>query len=102
MLLKNSGVYDQEIGKDYLPKNADDFKRVLQQLTKPSANQWGMGSYMNQMYYIYYFAAMFGAPNNWALDSAASSPETSRPPSTKRPWGTCATWSSPVSTIPMR
>jgi putative aldouronate transport system substrate-binding protein len=70
MLLKNSAVYDQEIGKDYVPKNADDFKRVLQQLTKPSANQWGIGSYMNQMYYIYYFAAMFGAPNNWALDAS--------------------------------
>jgi putative aldouronate transport system substrate-binding protein len=70
MLLKNSAVYDQELGKDYVPKNADDFKRVLQQLTKPSANQWGIGCYMNQMYYIYYFAAMFGAPNNWALDSS--------------------------------
>src|SRR5919202_5846708 len=22
------------------------------------------------MYYIYYFAAMFGAPNNWALDAS--------------------------------
>src|SRR5258708_36458202 len=70
MLLKNSAVYDTELGKDYLPKNADDFKRVLQQLTKPSQNQWGIGSYQNQMYYIYYFAAMFGAPNNWALDSS--------------------------------
>ena len=69
MLLKNSGVYDAEVGKDYTPKNADDFKRVLQALTKPAQNIWGIGSYINQMYYIYYFAAMFGAPNNWALDS---------------------------------
>jgi putative aldouronate transport system substrate-binding protein len=69
MMLKNQAVYDQELGKDYVPKNADDFKRALQQLTKPGQNQWGMGCYTNQMYYIYYYAAMFGAPNNWALDS---------------------------------
>jgi putative aldouronate transport system substrate-binding protein len=68
MLLKNRDVYDQEIGKDYTPRNADDFKRVLQALTRPAQNQWGIGSYANQMYYIYYFAAMFGAPNGWALD----------------------------------
>jgi putative aldouronate transport system substrate-binding protein len=70
MLLKNSAVYDQEIGKDYVPKNADDFKRVLLQLTKPNQNQWGIGCYINQMYYIYYYAAMFGAPNNWAADAS--------------------------------
>ena len=70
MLLKNSAVYDQEIGKDYVPKNADDFKRVLQQLNKPSQNIWAMGSYINQMYYIYFYAAMFGAPNSWVLDSS--------------------------------
>ena len=70
MLLKNSAVYDKEIGKDYVPKNADDFKRVLQAADQTVAEQWGIGSYINQMYYIYYFAAMFGAPNNWALDSS--------------------------------
>jgi putative aldouronate transport system substrate-binding protein len=69
MLLKNRDVYDTEIGKDYTPKNADDFKRVLQALTKPADNRWGIGGYTNQMYYIYFFAAMFGAPNGWALDS---------------------------------
>jgi hypothetical protein len=52
MLLKNSAVYDAEIGQDYVPKNSDDFKRVLQALTKPSDNVWGIGSYTNQMYYI--------------------------------------------------
>jgi putative aldouronate transport system substrate-binding protein len=69
MLLKNRDVYDREIGKDYTPKNADDFKRILQALTKPSDNLWGIGSYANQMYYIYFYAAMFGAPNGWALDA---------------------------------
>jgi putative aldouronate transport system substrate-binding protein len=69
MLLKNRDVYDQTVGKDYVPKNAEDFKKVLQQLNKPSQNQWALGSYLDQMYYIYYFAAMFGAPNGWGLDS---------------------------------
>jgi putative aldouronate transport system substrate-binding protein len=67
MLLKNAEVYDSTIGKDVTPKNADDFKRILQQLTRPAQNQWAIGSYLDQMYYIYYFAAMFGAPNNWQL-----------------------------------
>jgi putative aldouronate transport system substrate-binding protein len=69
MLLKNSEVYDAALGKDYTPKNADDFKRVLQVLNRPADNQWAIGAYANQMYYIYYFAAMFGAPNNWAQGS---------------------------------
>jgi putative aldouronate transport system substrate-binding protein len=70
MLLKNSAVYDKLVGPGYVPKNADDFKRVLQELTRPSENQWGMGNYANQMFYIYYYAAMFGAPNTWALDAS--------------------------------
>ena len=94
MLLKNSAVYDGELGKDYVPKNADDFKRVLQQLTKPSQNQWGMGSYNNQSYYIYFYAAMFGAPNNWALDTSGKlTKDIEKRRSTRKPSPTCATWS---------
>jgi putative aldouronate transport system substrate-binding protein len=33
--LKNANVYDREFGADYVPKNAEDFKRVLQALTRP-------------------------------------------------------------------
>ncbi len=69
MLLKNSAVYDQAIGQDYVPTSSDDFKRVLQELNRPNDNQWAIGCYSNQMYYIYFYAAMFGAPNNWSLDS---------------------------------
>ena len=90
MLLKNSEVYDSTIGKDYTPQNAADFKRVCQQLNRPRQNQWALGSYIDQMYYIYFFAAMFGAPNNWAIDSAASSPRISRYRSTRKPWSTSA------------
>jgi putative aldouronate transport system substrate-binding protein len=70
MLLKNSAVYDAAVGKDYTPKNADDFKRVLQELNKPAQNMWALGCYIDQMYYFFFFAAMFGAPNNWGLDSS--------------------------------
>jgi putative aldouronate transport system substrate-binding protein len=72
MLLKNWAVYDKLIGPNYVPKNAEDFKRVLQELTRPAENQWGMGNYANQMFYIYYDAAMFGAPNTWALDASGN------------------------------
>ena len=32
---KINEIYDAEIGKDYEPKNAEDYKRVLQQLNRP-------------------------------------------------------------------
>ena len=35
VFLKNVTQWDADIGKDYVPKNADDFKRVMQALTKP-------------------------------------------------------------------
>ena len=40
-LYRNSEIYDAEIGPNYTPKNADDFKRVLQQLNKPAAGPLG-------------------------------------------------------------
>ena len=45
MLFNNSDVWDTEIGQDYAPKSADDFKRILTQLTRPQDNRWGMGAY---------------------------------------------------------
>ena len=35
MFVKNASIWDKELGADYVPKNADDFKRVLQTLTRP-------------------------------------------------------------------
>jgi putative aldouronate transport system substrate-binding protein len=69
MMLKNIEVYDAEIGKDYVPKDAADFKRVLQALTKPQQNQYGMGPIVNRPDMIAYMAAIFGAPKNWRLGS---------------------------------
>jgi putative aldouronate transport system substrate-binding protein len=66
--LKNASVYDSQFGADYVPKNADDFKRVLQALSRPQQNVWGIGG-GGPTLFLNYFAAMFGAPNNWRLES---------------------------------
>lgn len=56
------------------PTNADDFKRILKELTRPEANQWGFGAF-TPAYGLLYTGkgdcpqcAMFGVPNNWAVD----------------------------------
>src|SRR5919202_6248100 len=67
---KNIDMWDKEIGQDYVPKNADDFKRALQQLTRPQENRWGIGSFGTgaRLFGIGCFAQVFKAPNNWKLD----------------------------------
>jgi putative aldouronate transport system substrate-binding protein len=60
-----------QIGSDF-PKDTDDFRRILQQLANPTANRWaiasdsGVGLGMT----IGLQPMMFGAPNNWKLDSS--------------------------------
>jgi putative aldouronate transport system substrate-binding protein len=72
ILLRNVSVYDQEIGADYVPKDADDFKRVLQQLNRPDQGRWATGSYQGVAYDIVYYASVFGAPNNWRLEASGN------------------------------
>jgi putative aldouronate transport system substrate-binding protein len=69
---KNVDMWDTELGQGYLPKNADDFKRALQQLTKPQQNQWGIGSFGTnaQLFGLGVFAEMFNAPNRWKVDAS--------------------------------
>ncbi|MBV9582539.1 MAG: extracellular solute-binding protein [Chloroflexi bacterium] len=70
LMIKNSTVWDKEIGPDYTPQNADDFKRVLQQLTVPSQNRWAIGTFQGALsgpFEVAWFASLFGAPNNWRL-----------------------------------
>ncbi|HEV7666285.1 MAG TPA: extracellular solute-binding protein [Chloroflexota bacterium] len=54
-----------------LPNNADDYKRVLMQTTKPQAGVYGLASYSAQAYGAdnFVYGAMFGAPNGWAADA---------------------------------
>jgi putative aldouronate transport system substrate-binding protein len=72
----NSDIWDREIGADYNPKNADDFKRVLLQLNRPDANRWAIGNTGNAtgttefLFGLQTYAAAFGAPDVWKLDSS--------------------------------
>jgi putative aldouronate transport system substrate-binding protein len=69
---RNVDMWDTELGQDYVPKNADDFKRALLQLTHPQENRWGIGSFGTNatLFGLGCFAEIFNAPNNWKLDSS--------------------------------
>jgi putative aldouronate transport system substrate-binding protein len=69
MFVKNSNVWDRELGADYVPPNADEFKRVLQALTRPQEDFYGIGTGQQTQMMMPGFAAMFGAPNGWRLQS---------------------------------
>jgi putative aldouronate transport system substrate-binding protein len=68
---RNTDIWDAEIGADIVPKDAADFKKILQQLNRPQENRWAIGNFGpngQTMYGIVSFLEMFGAPNTWALD----------------------------------
>jgi putative aldouronate transport system substrate-binding protein len=69
LMLKNTSIYDAEIGANYTPKDADDYKRILQQLNRPSDSRFATGAYQGVAFNVDYYAAAFGAPNNWKVDS---------------------------------
>ncbi len=69
MMWVNSTIWDAEIGPNYQPKDADDFKRICVALTKASQNRYAFGSPLNRTDQFLYFASMFGAPQTWALGS---------------------------------
>ncbi len=72
----NSDIWDKEIGADYNPKNADDFKRILVQLNRPQSNRWAIGNIGSAtgttefLFGLQTYAAAFGAPNVWKVDSS--------------------------------
>lgn len=67
---RNVNIYDREIGANYTPTDAADFKRVLQQLTRPSEGRWGIGEWQGTGFHVSSYAAMFDAPNNWQMDTS--------------------------------
>jgi putative aldouronate transport system substrate-binding protein len=73
IMFNNSGIWDAEIGPNYVPKDADDFKRILLQLTRPKDNRWAIGGPPQQVTGIQFgfgpIAQLFGAPNGWQLGS---------------------------------
>jgi putative aldouronate transport system substrate-binding protein len=58
---------------DKAPKNADDFKRMLQALTRPQENQWGIAGGQTSYFLTTpnnALSAVFRVPNNWKLDAS--------------------------------
>ncbi|HEV7662333.1 MAG TPA: hypothetical protein VGQ62_02265 [Chloroflexota bacterium] len=68
VLFYNKGVWDAELGADYTPKNADDFKRVLTQLNRPAENRYAI-AVTSAGVGIAGFSQIFNAPNMWRLDN---------------------------------
>ncbi len=65
---RNNAMWDKAIGADTLPKNAQDFKKMLQQLNNPKGNVYAIENIANYIYGLPAYLPMFGAPNNWRLD----------------------------------
>jgi putative aldouronate transport system substrate-binding protein len=68
--IKNTDLWDAALGTGYQPKDADDFKRVLQELNRPDSNQWALGAGPELFFALYVYAQMFGAPNGWRLETS--------------------------------
>jgi putative aldouronate transport system substrate-binding protein len=66
---KNDEVYDKAIGKDYVPKDADDLKRIFKELNQPQSSVWAIGNISTLNYGLPAYLEMFGAPNGWKLDA---------------------------------
>ncbi len=70
---RNTDIWDAEVGANTVPKDADDFKRILQQLNRPQENRYAIGNVGPASatgWGIVSFLEMFGAPNAWALDAS--------------------------------
>ncbi len=70
MFVKNVQAWDAELGTNYAPKNADDFKRCLQALTKPQQGFYGIAAAQDSVMHVSTFASIFGAPNGWKQDQS--------------------------------
>ena len=73
----NMGLYVHQEVMDQAgltnPNNADDWKRILQALTNPSAGQWGIDAEPGSAFITSgFYSAMFGAPNNWRIDASGN------------------------------
>ena len=66
-----SDVYDPKFGKGYVPRDLDDWNRMLREVNDPNGGMWAMGAAPGppRFFGIYGYSAMFGAPNNWRLES---------------------------------
>jgi hypothetical protein len=90
-LFKSANVYDAEIGASYVPKNADDLKRIMQQLNRPSEGRYATAAYTSSgtaralpiAFQIQWYSSLFGAPrvaaqSSGQLSGAAAVPSARR------------------------
>ncbi len=70
MFVKNVEAWDGELGQNYIPTSADDFKRALLALTRPQQGFYGIAAAQDSVMHLATFASIFGAPNGWMLDSS--------------------------------
>ncbi len=66
-----SDVYDKAFGTGYVPRDLDDWNRMLKAINDPNGGMWAMGGAPGppRFFGLYGYSAMFGAPNNWRLDA---------------------------------
>jgi putative aldouronate transport system substrate-binding protein len=70
---KNIAVWDKAVGPGYVPKNADDLKRVLLELNRPKENYWAIGDQVSDDNAgLPGYAQMFRAPHGWRLESSGA------------------------------
>lgn len=73
VVYKSSLVWDKEIGQGVAPKDATDFKKILQTLTHPNDGRWGYGAIVTSAggnpWDVGAFAKIFGAPNQYRYES---------------------------------
>jgi putative aldouronate transport system substrate-binding protein len=71
MFVKNVTAWDGELGPNYVPKNAADFKRALLALTKPQQGFYGIAAAQDSIMHLATFGSIFGAPNGWRMEAGS-------------------------------
>ncbi len=73
VFLKNVTQWNADIGTDYVPKSADDFKRIMLALTKPQEDHYAIAaagaSSSSDAFGVKWYSQLFGAANEWRLGS---------------------------------
>jgi putative aldouronate transport system substrate-binding protein len=73
VMMYRADLFEQAgVPVDKAPKNADDFKRALQAVTRPNDNQYGIATTQATSFGLTpnsSFTAVFNVPNNWKLDA---------------------------------
>jgi putative aldouronate transport system substrate-binding protein len=72
MFVINVDRWNKELGEGYVPRNADDFKRVMLTLTHPQDNVYAIAAAQGTTMHMQNFASIFGAPYGWGQDPSGN------------------------------